>query len=138
MAKFAHNIRVGDTVRVLDNDRNQRSATWRGRIGSTMQVTSVTQLGSLRLDHKVGSWGSDRFEKVAREGADEVKVGTYVVILVKEGVLHPAVQPKVYSTDVQANKIAKLMAEKHGGTFQVFKATGEYIPPQAEATYRAL
>lgn len=71
--------------------------------------------------------------------ADEIKVGTYIISLQKpDGTLLPAEKPKQYGSDDQANKIAKLMAKKHGGRFVVFKAVSQYEMPVAEPVYRAL
>lgn len=85
--------------------------------------------GAIAIRGLAGGWVSkSRVELVPN--ADEIKVGTYIISLQKDdGTLLPASEPKTYSTDGQAKKIAELMAAKHGGKFVIFKAIGEYVMP---------
>lgn len=135
-----HKFKVGDIVRVIPST----AVSWRLRqiIGRDVEVSEVSSSGYgifiKGLDG--GGVSATRFELVRRPSpADEIKVGTYIISLQKpDGTLLPAEKPKQYSSDEQADKIAKLMAKRHGGRFVVFKAVSQYEMPVAEPVYRAL
>jgi hypothetical protein len=70
---------------------------------------------------------SSRFELVEKEG-------TYILILEESGVLKPASEPKVYTSERRAKFVAEEMAVKHPGSkVIVFKAFGEVSVPKVEA-----
>jgi hypothetical protein len=139
---MTNRITTGDTVEVVDTQLNRNSTVWRRRIGERLVVEAVSSLNSVRIAGLPrGGWSMERFKKVTPvRPADEVVVGQYIIILRNDqGVLLPAVNPKVYLTDVEAKRIGSVMAKKHGGTFQVFKAICEYdMPKVTTPTFRAL
>jgi len=111
----------------------------RNALGRHLTVDRVSPTGgSVVLKDFPGGYVSlARLELVRTP--DEIKIGTYIISLQKEdGTLLPAAEPKKYSSDAQAHKIAEMMAAKHGGKFLVFRAIGEYEMPQAKPTFRAL
>jgi hypothetical protein len=139
---MTNKINQGDCVEVLDTSDNRSSATFKTSIGKRYIVDEVRgNFLSLRGVKRKG-WSMSRFKVVSPNypKADEVVVGQYIIILRDEnGVLLPAKNPKVYLTDTQAMKIGEVMAKKHGGTFQVFKAIGEYdMPKITTPTFRKL
>jgi hypothetical protein len=143
---MTNKITAGSTVRVLDISTNRQSPTWRPRIGQLLKVASVSPAGTWIKIEGIerganGGWIAGRFKLVHGAGMqpDEIKVGTYIISLQKDdGTLLPAAEPKKYSSDGQAKKIAELMAAKHGGKFLIFKAIGEYEMPVAKPTFRSL
>ena len=132
-------IVAGSLVRVLDITSNRVSNKWSDLIGTTKTVERVLSNGYVKFTDapRIGGWAPSRFELVRTP--DEIKIGTYIISLQKDdGTLLPAAEPKKYSSDAQAHKIAEMMAAKHGGKFLVFRAIGEYEMPQAKPTFRPL
>ncbi|NPU64616.1 hypothetical protein HL667_06365 [Bradyrhizobium sp. 83012] len=126
-------IKINDYVRIIP--AKATSSRLKLLLGKDLRVLDVRD-NYIDVDAPEGR--GIHIGRFTRLGAEEIRVGTYVIMLYKDGKLMPAPNPKVYTSDVQANKIAELMAAKHGGTFQVFKATGEFTMPVAKPTYRAL
>lgn len=94
--------------------------------------------GAVAIKGLAGGWVSKSRLDLVRQ-PDEIKVGTYIISLQQpDGTLLPAAEPKKYSTDAQAHKIAEMMAAKHGGKFVVFRAIGEFEMPTTKPTFRAL
>lgn len=134
---------VGDVVEVANTEINRKSITFKARIYHHLTVEKVTALGSVRFRELRGTWGAERFNLVRRASepanTDEVKIGRYIIALCRNGTLMPAAEPREYSSDVQAHRVAEQMAKKHGGTFVVLKGIGEYVmPEEVKPTYRAL
>lgn len=74
-----------------------------------------------------------RFEKAP-------DAGIFILILRNpDGTFAPAVKPRTYATQKQADAVALEMANKHGGDFVVFRATSVGSrPPAPAATLTAI
>jgi len=134
MQKF----KVGDLVIVRDYANNRLSNYFKNRIGETLVVDSVNGSGWVGFaDISTFHWVPERFEPAPK--ADEVQVGTFIISLMNaDGTLAPNTNPRIYSSDAQAKKVAAKMAKKHSGSFVVFKATDIFEMPVAEPTHRSL
>jgi hypothetical protein len=134
---MTNNITAGSIVTV----RPEQAITSRLRnlVGKHLTVDRESPTGgAVIISGLAGGWVSKTRLELVRT-PDEIKVGTFIISLQKEdGTLLPAAEPKKYSTDSQAHKIAEMMAAKHGGKFLVFRAIGEYEMPQAKPTFRVL
>jgi hypothetical protein len=115
-------FKVGDKVKCIKEGSGVL-------LGETYEITNI----------KKYSWDSDWLVKVAGQPTEKyakrfVKVdasaanetGTYILISQEGGKFLPAANPKVYTSQKQAKRVALDMAEKHPGTeFFVFKATAK-------------
>jgi hypothetical protein len=127
-------IKAGDIVRVIK--AKAITSRLQALIGKDVRVADVRGNYLLIDGMHGGPIYYTRFEKVA--GADEIKIGKYIISLERGGDLLPAEKPRTYSSDAQALKVAEQMAAKHGGKFLIFKAIGEYEMPVAKPTFRSL
>lgn len=62
----------------------------------------------------------------------------FILITEENGKLAPALTPKVYATQAQAEKVAQEMAKKHGGKFYVFATTALVEAPKVDYTVKRI
>lgn len=132
MSKF----KIGDRVRFLPTVPKH----WWFKAGEEGRIFNISA-GGHSIDVKTGPKNDIAFvqpehiELVNPSTTKESATKTWIISLLAGGKLNPALNPKTYTSEAQAHRVAKEMAEKHrGSTFVVFEATGFVHLPVAPST----
>lgn len=131
-----HGIAKGDRVRCTKSYSRSNLYKHLGVVGSEGEVTEAVGFDHIKVrfdgaDTSV-SVSSNRFEKITPPA---VAGKQWVIILVENGVLKPATNPRQYTSEKQAHAVAREMAEKNpGNAFVIFEATGFTFIPKVVTT----
>jgi hypothetical protein len=125
-AKRLEDFTVGETVRLVS------APSMSAKVGATGKIVSKNHSFKW-LEIK---WDRNDLRGAQSDGMYEphlfetLPAGDYILIVKNSnGKYEPAAYPRVYATEAQAMAVGDSMAEKHGGTFVVFKAVAAVIAP---------